>query len=134
MGSAVLEQAAGMALRMGDAVPLADKEYILQFALRTGDRELTGKLASELAVPGADKEAVRQRFGVMAGFMPGWISGIEELLAALEMYRAQEGKALGILAEINSAYGIGLPGETAREPLQEKAWRYAGKPEEIIPR
>lgn len=124
MGSTVLEQAAETACQMGDPVPLADKEYILQFALRTGDRELTDKLASELAAPDAGRGAVRKRFDVMAGFMPGWISDIEGLLAALEIYRVQEGKAINNLMEIYSAYGIAcgieLLGEEAREPCRRR--------------
>ena len=124
MGSAMLEQAVEIALRMGEAVPLQDKEYVISFALRTGDKELTDKLASELAVPDADREAVCQRFGVMAGHMPGWISDIEGLLAAIGIYGAQEGNALKALEGFLSAYGVDFP--------TEKAHGCAGRPEETL--
>lgn len=91
-----------------------DKEFVLQFAFSTGDRELVGKLIDELIEDGADKGAVLQKYSTMTGFQPDWIRRIENLLVALEMYRIQEEKAMQTLLELLVACGISLSEEELR--------------------
>lgn len=129
MGLLALKQTAEMVCRMGEILSGADKEYVVQFAFRTGDGELTNKLIDELIKPGADKEAVYQRFNTLAGFQPDWIKSIENLLVSLELYRVQEENALRTLTEILSAYGIELSETEIRELSPEKIREYAGRTE-----
>lgn len=131
MGLIALQQTAEMVCRMGEALSGADKEYVAQFAFRTGDGELTNKLIDELIQPGADKKAVYQRFNTMADFQPDWIRSIENLLVSLEIYRVQEEKAMKSLTEILSAYGIELTEEEIKELEPEKIREYANKAESM---
>lgn len=104
MGTPLWKQTAETACRMGDALSGADREYAVQFAFRTGDRELTDKLMEELQRPGADREAVCRRFRVMENVRPEWIRDMENLLVSLELYRLLEEKALKSLAGVISVY------------------------------
>ena len=129
MGLVALKQTAQMVCRMGEALSGADKEYVIQFAFRTGDGELTNKLIDELIQPEADREAVYQRFNALADFQPDWIRGIENLLVSLELYRVQEEQAIKTLAEILSAYGVELSEKEIRELSSEENREYAGRVE-----
>lgn len=91
-----------------------DKEFVVQFAFATGDKELTNKLIDELACEGADKGAVLLKYSTMIGFQPDWIRRIENLLVALEIYRIQEEKAIQTLLELLVACGISLSEEELR--------------------
>ena len=77
------------------AITEADKEFVVQFAFATGDKELTGKLIDELTAKEADKEAVYRKYETLTGFQPEWIKKIEHLLIALERYRIQEDNCVG---------------------------------------
>ena len=116
------KQTAETACRMGDALSGADKEYAVQFAFRTGDRELTDKLMEELQRPGADREAVCRRFRVMEDAGPEWIRDMENLLVSLELYRLQEETAFRALAGVISVYST----ETAERETGEAKYRKAG--------
>lgn len=104
MGTPLWKQTAETACRMGDALSGADREYAVQFAFCTGDRELTEKLMEELQRPESDREAVCRRFRVMENVRPEWIRDMENLLVSLELYRLQEEKALKSLAGVISVY------------------------------
>lgn len=129
MGLVALKQTAQMVCRMGESLSGADKEYVVQFAFRTGDGELTNKLIDELIQPEADREAVYQRFYALADFQPDWIRGVENLLVSLELYRVQEEQAIKTLAEILSAYGIELSEKAIRELSPEEIRECAGREE-----
>lgn len=131
MEHVALKRTAQMVCRMGETLSSADKEYVVQFAFRTGDGELTNKLIDELIQPGADREAVYQRFNALTDFQPDWIKRIENLIVSLELYRVQEEKALKTLTEILSAYGIELSEKEIRELAPEKIREYAGRAETI---
>lgn len=110
----------------------ADKEFVLQFAFSTGDRELTNKLIDELACEDADKRSVLLKYSVMENFQPDWIRRIENLLVALEMYRIQEEKAIKTLSEILAAYGADLTAEEIKEMSTDKVREHLEKKEPII--
>lgn len=131
MEHVALKRTAQMVCRMGETLSGADKEYVVQFAFRTGDGELTNKLIDELIQPGADREAVYQRFNALTDFQPDWIKRIENLIVSLELYRVQEEKALKTLTEILSAYGIELSEKEIRELAPEKIREYVGRAETI---
>lgn len=84
----------------------ADKEFVIQFAFRTSDNELTKKLINELCLPEKDSQAIYQKYQTVVDFQPEWITQIEDLLIALERYRIQEEKAIQTLTDILSAYDI----------------------------
>ena len=108
MGLNALQQAVDAASQMGNALSGADREYVVQFAIQTGDTELTSKLLDELSQPGVDREAVYRRFNALTDFKPDWIRSIENLLVSIEMYRIQEEKAVRTLTELLSAFGMEL--------------------------
>ena len=107
MGLAVLTRTAEMVGQMKAALTEADKEYVVQFAFRTGDGELTNKLIDELIKPDADRQAVFRRFETMTDFR-------------LEMYRVQEERALKALSAMLSAYGINLSEDEIRKLSAEE--------------
>lgn len=91
-----------------------DREFVIQFAFRTNDRELTNKLIDELAADGADRDAVCRKYQALTGFAPDWIRRIENLLISLEMYRVQEEQAVKTLSELLSACGISMSEDEIR--------------------
>lgn len=103
-----------------------EKEFIVQFAFKTGDKELTDKLIDELAaaVEKVDSEQIIQKYSVLYCVKPVWVYQIENLLVSIEMYRLEEEKAINRLAEILGAYGIEVTEEQIRsadaEDIKEK--------------
>ena len=91
-----------------------DREFVVQFAFRTDDKELTDKLIGELTAAGADRDAVCRKYQVLTGFVPDWIQRIENLLVSLEMYRVQEEQAVKTLSELLSACGISMSEDEIR--------------------
>ena len=91
-----------------------DKEFVIQFAFRTNDRELTNKLIDELTDADADRDAVCRKYQTLTGFVPDWIQRIENLLISLEMYRVQEEQAVKTLSELLSACGISMSEDEIR--------------------
>ena len=92
-----------------------DKEFVVQFAFRTNDRELTDKLIDELAGADADRDAICRKYQTLTGFVPDWIQRIENLLVSLEMYRVQEEQAVKTLSELLSACGISMSEDEIRQ-------------------
>lgn len=109
-----------------------DKEFVLQFAFATGDKELTNKLIDELACEKADKRAVFLKYGTMTGVQPDWIRRIENLLVALEMYRIQEEKAIKTLSELLATYGADLTVEEIKEMSTDKVREHFEKNESMV--
>lgn len=91
-----------------------DREFVVQFAFRTNDKELTDKLIDELTDEGADRDAVCRKYQTLTGFVPDWIQRIENLLVSLEMYRVQEEQAVKTLSELLSACGISMSEDEIR--------------------
>jgi len=133
MGLVAVAETADLINEKQAALSETDKEFVVQFAFSTGDKELTNKLIDELIEDGADKGAVLQKYSTMTGFQPDWIRRIENLLVALEMYRIQEEKAIQTLSELLTAYGADLtvdeimemPTDKVREHF-EKGGRVSG--------
>jgi len=89
--------------------PLISEEeqlFVVEFAFKTSDKELTNKLIDELAVTNKDSDRIIAKYKAMLDEKPVWIVQIENLLIALEMYRIEEEKAINRLADILNAYGI----------------------------
>lgn len=97
--------------------PLISKEerlFVVEFAFKTSDKELTNKLIDELAVPNKDSDNIIAKYEAMLDEKPVWIGQIENLLIALEMYRIEEEKAINRLADILNAYGIDVTADEIR--------------------
>lgn len=94
-----------------------EKEFIVQFAFKTSDSELTAKLIEELAEARDGEEAgrIRVKYSALQDVKPDWINQIENLLVAIEMYRVEEQKAINRLAVVLGAYGIEVSEEELRE-------------------
>ncbi len=114
MGLAAVTETAQMFQQKNIVLTERDKEFVVQFAFRTNDRELTNKLVDELAAAGADRDAVCRKYQALTGFVPDWIQRIENLLVSLEMYRVQEEQAVKTLSELLSACGISMSEEEIR--------------------
>ena len=114
MGLVAVTDTAQMFLQKNIVLTERDKEFVVQFAFRTNDRELTNKLIDELTEKGADRDAVCRKYQALTGFQPDWILRIENLLVSLEMYRVQEEQAVKTLSELLSACGISMSEDEIR--------------------
>ena len=131
MGLVIVAQTAELIEQNQAVISETDKEFVLQFAFATGDKELTGKLIDELTGPDADKGAVYQKYEALTGFQPDWIRKIENLLVSLEMYRIQEEKAINTLSEILAAYGADLTVDEIKELPPDKVREHLGRKEAV---
>ena len=132
MGLVAVAQAADLINEKQVTLSETDKEFVVQFAFATGDKELTNKLIDELSCEDADKGAVLMKYSTMKGFQPDWIRRIENLLVALEMYRMQEEKAIQTLSELLTAYGVDLTVDEIKEMPSDKVREYLERKETLI--
>lgn len=114
MGLVAVTETAQMFQQKNIVLTERDKEFVVQFAFRTNDRELTNKLVDELTEAGADRDNVCRKYQALTGFKPDWILRIENLLVSLEMYRVQEEQAVKTLSELLSACGISMSEDEIR--------------------
>lgn len=114
MGLIAVKETAELFRRKNISMTERDTEFVVQFAFRTNDRELTEKLIDELAADGADRDDICRKYQTLVGFVPDWIQRIENLLISLEMYRVQEEQAVKTLSELLSACGISMSEEEIR--------------------
>ena len=114
MGLAAVTETAQMFQQKNIVLTERDKEFVVQFAFRTNDRELTNKLVDELTEAGTDRDAVCRKYQTLTGFAPDWVLRIENLLVSLEMYRVQEEQAVKTLSELLSACGISMSEDEIR--------------------
>ncbi len=132
MGLVAIAETAELIGSKQAALSVTDKEFVLQFAFSTGDKELTNKLIDELIEEDADKWAVLQKYSVLMEPQPDWIRKIENLLVALEMYRMQEEKAIQSLSELLAAFGVDLTVDELKEMPADKVREQLGKKEALI--
>lgn len=103
-----------------------EKEFVVQFAFRSGDKSLTNKLIDEMASCENEQESekVMGQYMKMIDMKPLWVSQIENLLVSIEIYRIEEEKAINRLAEVLTAYGVDVTEEQIRradaEEIKEK--------------
>lgn len=132
MGLVAVAQAADLINAKQVTLSETDKEFVVQFAFATGDKELTNKLIDDLACEGADKGAVLLKYSTMKDFQPDWIRRIENLLVALEIYRMQEEKAIQTLSELLTAYGVNLTVDEIKEMPSDKVREHFEKKETMM--
>lgn len=113
-----------------------EKEFVVQFAFRSGDKSLTNQLIDELAACENEQESekVMEQYMSMIDMKPVWVSQIENLLVSIEMYRIEEEKAINRLAEVLTAYGVDVTEEQVRradaEEIKEKVNESRSRQEE----
>lgn len=129
MGLSAVMETAELFRQKNVSLTERDREFAVQFAFRTNDRELTDRLIDELADPGTDRNAVCRKYQTLAGLQPDWIRKIENLLVSLEMYRVQEEQAVKTLSALLSACGISISEAEIRQTdtakMQERIKRKA---------
>lgn len=97
-----------------------ERKFILEFAFKSQDKELTKQLIMELINSDRSSQMVMNRFTALLDQKPAWLAQIENLLVALEMYRIEEEKAINRLTEIMRAYEIDISEDMLRnQPLDE---------------
>lgn len=97
-----------------------ERKFILEFAFKSQDKELTKQLIMELMNSDRSSQMVMNRFTALLDQKPAWLAQIENLLVALEMYRIEEEKAINRLTEIMRAYEIDISEDMLRnQPLDE---------------
>lgn len=113
-----------------------EKEFVVQFAFRSGDKSLTNQLIDELATCENEQESekVMEQYLSMIDMKPVWVSQIENLLVSIEMYRIEEKKAINRLAEVLTAYGVDVTEEQVRradsDEIKEKVNESRSRQEE----
>lgn len=95
----------------------SEKEFVVQFAFKSGSTDLTNKLIDELVSCETEMEAVQvmNQYSKMYEEKPYWVSQIENLLVSIEMFRLEEAKAINRLAEVLFAYGVDVSEEQVRK-------------------
>ena len=97
-----------------------ERKFILEFAFKSQDKELTMQLIKEFMKLDQDSQMIMKRFDSLLEKKPMWLTQIENLLVALEMYRIEEEKAINRLTEIMRAYEIDISEDMLRyQPLDE---------------
>ena len=113
-----------------------EKEFVVQFAFKSGDKSLTNQLIDELSQceDGQESQRVMEQYAGMIDMKPVWVSQIENLLISIEMYRLEEEKAINRLAEVLTAYGVDVTEEQVRradaEEIKEKVNESRSRQEE----
>ena len=117
MGLFMINEAIVMIERRKRLFSEKEKEFTIQFAFKTDDRELTEKLIDELCGCKNEDEsnAVIRKYKALLDDKPDWIDMVENLIVALEQYRLEEEKAIARLVEIMEAYGVDISEDKLRE-------------------
>lgn len=86
-----------------------EKNFVVQFAFRSGSKEDTISLIEALAhsADKAESDEIMVTYRSKYDMKPAWVEQVENLLVALEMYRIEEEKAINHLADILNASGAG---------------------------
>ena len=82
-----------------------EKNFVVQFAFRSGSKEDTISLIEALAhsADKAESDEIMVTYRSKYDMKPAWVEQVENLLVALEMYRIEEEKAINHLADILTA-------------------------------
>lgn len=97
-----------------------EQKFVVEFAFKTNDKELTNKLIDELTMPDRDFEAIRTKYETLYDKKPKWVDQIENLLVALEMYRVEEEKAIYRISDVLKGYGIDVTPDEIRKTDTEE--------------
>lgn len=85
-----------------------EMRFVFDFGFQSLDKELINSLIEELKSKDRDFENIKKRYNAMIGIRPEWEQKAESLIAALEMYRIQEEKAINSLERILNVCGVNV--------------------------
>lgn len=122
MNLEIIEEAAFVMNESKHDFTESQKEFVVQFAFKSANKDLTSQLIEELRHSENETESAQiiQNYSAMILEKPNWVAQIENLLVALEMYRIEEEKAINRLADILCAYGINVSVEEIRQTDTEE--------------
>ena len=126
MGLVIISETVSEMCKQNRSFSDGEKEFVVQFAFKSGDKFLTNKLIDELCEceDGQESQRVMEQYAKMIKMKPHWVSQIENLLVSIEMYRIEEEKAINRLAEVLAAYGVDVTEEQVKradaEEIKEK--------------
>lgn len=126
MGLTIISETVSEMCKLKHSFSDGEKEFVVQFAFKSGDKTLTNQLIDELSQceDGQESQQVIEKYAKMIDMKPHWVSQIENLLVSIEMYRIEEEKAINRLAEVLTAYGVDVTEEQVRradvEEIKEK--------------
>ncbi len=126
MGLTIISETVSEMCKQTHSFSDGEKEFVVQFAFKSGDKTLTNQLIDELAEceDGQESQKVMEEYAKKIDMKPHWVSQIENLLVSIEMYRIEEEKAINRLAEVLTAYGVDVTEEQVRradaEEIKEK--------------
>ena len=113
-----------------------EKNFVVQFAFRSGSKEDTISLIEALAhsTDKVQSEEIMVTYRSKYDIKPAWVEQVENLLVALEMYRIEEEKAISHLSDILTAYGIDVSVEEIRSTKAEEIRTTPQSQAEALPR
>jgi len=122
MGLKAVSDAAAVMNGCGHHFTDEEKEFVVQFAFKSGSREKTNFLIDEFMKTKneADAREVMIRYKAECSVRPDWITQIENLLVALETYRMEQENAIRKLSGILMQYGIDMPADEIRQMEPEE--------------
>ena len=126
MGLTIISETVTEMCKLKHSFSDGEKEFVVQFAFKSGDKTLTNQLIDELfqCEDGQESQSIMEQYAKMIDMKPHWVSQIENLLVSIEMYRIEEEKAINRLAEVLTAYGVDVTEEQVRradaEEIKEK--------------
>ena len=126
MGLTIISETVTEMCKLKHSFSDGEKEFVVQFAFKSGDKSLTNQLIDELfqCEDGQEAQSIMEKYAKMIDMKPHWVSQIENLLVSIEMYRIEEEKAINRLAEVLTAYGVDVTEEQVRradaEEIKEK--------------
>ena len=126
MGLTIISETVSEMCKLKHSFSDGEKEFVVQFAFKSGDKTLTNQLIDELSEceDGQESQSIMEKYAKMIDMKPHWVSQIENLLVSIEMYRIEEEKAINRLAEVLTAYGVDVTEEQVRradaEEIKEK--------------
>lgn len=122
MNLAIVEEATLIMNEVNHHFTALEKEFVVQFAFKTQNKELTIKLINEMIHSDNVNDSLQiiQNYSAMYEIKPNWVGQIENLLVALEMYRIEEEKAINRLTDILKVYGIDVSAEEIRQTDTEE--------------
>ncbi len=93
-----------------------EKDFVLLFAVRTGDEEKTNDLLQSLLASKSEKESgeIVEKFRGMLETKEAWVEAIEEFYLVTEQLHFEEKAALRRLQSILKENGISIDGEEVK--------------------
>lgn len=124
MSLGIIEETIDHIRQKEDGLTKNEQEFVIRYAFKTGDMELTGKLINELTEPQKEKQAVLRKYSMLLDKKPQWVDRIENLLTAIERFRLEEKRAADTIEMLLHSYGISISAEEIKgldmEQLEER--------------